>query len=205
MWPLEPSSASRAKRVAGAFNAETVVVVGAVATWAQLMTQKGSALNSGTSLLFPLLAVLAGSAMVVRALALLMRWTAGRRRAGAVRFRVRRPRSLATWLARRRVSYSVTELSALVIVVAAGVGLFVYCSSISSNGERGVSDKAAALGGASATVGILSADQLTIGADGFPDVPSGWSVVWETLDGTHGTQHGGGPVGGRSRHLRGCG
>ena len=65
------------------------------------------------------------------------------------------------------------------IVVAAGVGLFVYCSSISSNGERGVSDKAAALGGASATVGILSADQLTIGADGFPDVPPGWSVVWE--------------------------
>jgi hypothetical protein len=177
-WPLEPSSASRAKRVAGAFNAETVVVVGAVATWAQLMTQKGSALNSGTSLLFPLLAVLAGSVVVVRALALLMRGTAGRRRKGSGTFRVRRPRSLATWLARRRVSYSVTQLSALVIVVAAGVGLFVYCSSISSNGERGVSDKAAALGGASATVGILSADQLTIGADGFPDVPSGWSVVW---------------------------
>ena len=189
VWPLEPSSAGRVRRIAGAVHAETVVVVGAVATVAQLVTQKGSALDSGTSLLFPLLAVLSGAALAVRALRLVIggissRHARGRRAAarsaiGVGALHVRPPRSLALWLARRRVFHSLTELSALVIIVAAGVALFIYCSSVAGNGERGVADKAAALGGAASTVAISSADQLTIGADGFPaELPDGWTVVW---------------------------
>jgi hypothetical protein len=83
------------------------------------------------------------------------------------------------WLARRRVSYSLTELSALVIVVASGVGLFVYCASISADGQRGVRDKAAAIGGAAATAEIDSSQDVPHGADGFPaGLPAGSAVVW---------------------------
>ncbi len=180
VWPLDTSSASRAKRVVGAVHGETVVVVGAIATGAQLVTQRGATLDSGTSLLFPLFAVLAGSVLIVRAISLLIRAIVARgtrHRRTATGFR--RPRSLAVWLARRRVSLSLTELSAMVIVIAAGVGLFVYCSSVSTNGQQGISDKAAALGGASATVPIASARAVSLGDDGFPGgLPSGWTVVW---------------------------
>ena len=169
VWPLDAASEGRAKRVAGALRAETIVVVAAIATGAQLVTQKGSTLESGTSLLFPLLAVLAGSVVVVRGTAAIVRSVSSRRiRRKGPATRTRRPRSLAMWLARRRVSYSLTELSALVIVVASGVGLFVYCASISADGLRGVRDKAAAIGGAPATAAIDSTQDVPHGADGFP-------------------------------------
>ena len=180
VWPLDTRSASRAKRVVGAVHAETVVVVGAIASGAQLVTQRGATLDSGTSLLFPLFAVLAGSVLIVRAISLLIRAVVARRarhRRTAAGFH--RPRSLAVWLARRRVSLSLTELSAMVIVIAAGVGLFVYCSSVSTNGRHGVADKAAAIGGASATLPVASAQAVSLGADGFPGgLPRGWTVVW---------------------------
>ena len=181
VWPLDSSSASRAKRVAGALHAETVVVVGAIATGAQLVTQRGSALDSGSSLLFPMLAVLAGSVVIVRVATLAVRWVASRRaRRRRWTVQLHRPRSLAAWLARRRMSLSLTELSALVVVIAAGVGLFSYCASISTNGQRGVDDKAAAVGGAPATVAIASTQSVNKGDKGFPtDLPAGWTVVWE--------------------------
>ncbi|MGZ4761344.1 MAG: hypothetical protein ACXV7I_02850 [Ilumatobacteraceae bacterium] len=180
VWPLDTSSASRAKRVVGAVHGETVVVVGAIATGAQLITQRGATLDSGTSLLFPLFAVLAGSVLIVRAISLFIRAIVARRaRHRRTAAGVHRPRSLAVWLARRRVSLSLTELSAMVVVMAAGVGLFVYCTSVSTNGRHGISDKAAALGGASATVPIASAQAVSLGADGFPGgLPPGWTVVW---------------------------
>ncbi len=182
VWPLDTSSASRAKRVVGAVHGETVVVVGAIATGAQLVTQRGATLDSGTSLLFPLFAVLAGSVLIVRAISLLIRTIVARRaRHRRTTTGLHRPRSLALWLARRRVSLSLTELSAMVVVIASGVGLFAYCASVSANGRRGISDKAAALGGASATVPVASAHAVSLGADGFPaGLPPGWTVVWET-------------------------
>ena len=184
VWPMDAASEGRAKRVAGALRAETIVVVAAVATGAQLVTQKGSILNSGTSLLFPLLAVLAGSMVVVRGTAAIVRSVSSRRsRRKGTTTSTRRPRSMALWLARRRVSYSLTELSALVIVVASGVGLFVYCASISADGHRGVRDKAAAIGGAPATAAIDSVQDVPHGADGFPTgLPAGSSVVWALGD-----------------------
>jgi hypothetical protein len=180
VWPMDAASQGRAKRVASALRAETIVVVAAVASGAQLVTQKGSALDSGTSLLFPLLAVLAGSVVVVRGTAAILRSFSGRRsRRRRTATRTGRPRSLAMWLARRRVTYSLTELSALVIVVASGVGLFVYCASISADGHRGVRDKAAAIGGAPATAAIDSTQDIPHGADGFPGrLPAGSTVVW---------------------------
>ncbi len=183
VWPLEPSSAGRARRVASALHADTIVVVAAIATGAQLLTQQGRTLDSGTSLLFPLFAQLAGAVIVVRVLSALGRMIASRRsRRGAGR-RTRRPRSLAVWLAGRRATSSLTELSALVIVVAAGVGLFAYSTSVAVNGERGVSDKAAALGGAMATVQIRSTESMAIGSTGLPvDLPAGWTVLWETTN-----------------------
>jgi hypothetical protein len=184
VWPLDAASEGRARRVAGALRAETIVVVAAVATGAQLVTQKGSTLESGTSLLFPLLAVLAGSVVVVRGTAAVVRSVSDRRvPRQRMTHRTGRPRSLAIWLARRRVSYSLTELSALVIVVASGVGLFVYCASISADGHRGVRDKAAAIGGAPATAAVDSTQDVPHGADGFPaGLPSGSTVVWSLSD-----------------------
>jgi ABC-type lipoprotein release transport system permease subunit len=183
VWPLDSSSAGRAKRAAGAIHGETLVVAGAIATGAQLVTQRGSALDSGTALLFPLLAVLAGSVIVVRVAGTAMRTIAVRRSRGSRTPSLQRPRSLAIWLARRRLSFSLSELSALVIIVASGVGLFVYCSSVSADGRRGVSDKAAAVGGASATVPIDSTAQLPVGPDGFRGhLPSGWTVVRTVSD-----------------------
>jgi FtsX-like permease family len=185
VWPMDAASEGRAKRVAGALRAETIVVVAAVATGAQLLTQKGGAtLNSGTSLLFPLLAVLAGSVLVVRGTAAVVRSVNRRRvRRKVTGAHARRPKSLAIWLARRRVSYSLTELSALVIVVASGVGLFVYCTSISADGRRGVLDKAAAIGGASATAAIDSVQNLPHDPAGFPTgLPAGSTVVWSLGD-----------------------
>jgi hypothetical protein len=181
-WPLDSSSAGRGKRVVGAINGETVVVVGAIATGAQLLTQRGSTLDSGTSMLFPLLAVLAGSVIVVRVAAVVIRSISAVRTRRAAPPRTQRPRSLAVWLARRRVAFSLRELSALVIVVAAGVGLFAYCWSVSADGRQGVSDKEAAAGGAFATAAITSADQLPLGADHFPVLPPGRTVVWTVSD-----------------------
>jgi putative ABC transport system permease protein len=184
VWPLDAASEGRAKRVAGALRAETILVVAAVATGAQIVTQKGSVLNSGSALLFPLLAVLAGSVLVVRISAAIVRIAGHRhtRRSGRSA-RVHRPRSLALWMARRRLSYSLIELSALVIVVSAGVGLFVYCTSISADGRRGVLDKAAAVGGAPATAAINSVQDVPLGADGFPSgLPAGSTVVWAVSD-----------------------
>jgi hypothetical protein len=72
------------------------------------------------------------------------------------------------------------ELSALVIVVAAGVGLFVYSASIASNGERGVGDKASAMGGARTTLRISSTKPLRIGHRGMPvGVPAQSTVLWK--------------------------
>jgi hypothetical protein len=182
VWPLEPSSAGRARRVASALHADTVVVVAALATGAQLVTQEGRALGSGISLLFPLFAVLAGAVVVVRLAAVVGRQIASRRARRGITKRSR-PRSLAVWLAGRRARSWLGELSALVIVVAAGVGLFVYSTSVATNGRQGVSDKAAALGGAVATVTIASTRTMTIGADGLPvGMPKGWTVLWASTD-----------------------
>jgi hypothetical protein len=183
VWPLEPSSAGRARRLAGAVHADTVVIVVALATGAQLVTQRGRTLDSGTSLLFPLFAQLAGAVIVVRlATAIGSRISRRRARNGSNR-RSRRPRSLAVWLAARRATSWLGELSALVIVVAAGVGLFVYSTSIATNGERGVSDKAAALGGATATERVTDTKLMSIGPDGLPTgLPSGWTVTWATTN-----------------------
>jgi hypothetical protein len=180
--PLEPNSAGRVRKVAFAVHADTIVVVAAIATGAQLITQRGRTLDSGTSLLFPLFAQLAGAVVVVRvASALGNAITRLRSRRDAQR--PRRPRSLAVWLAARRATAWLGELSALVIVVAAGVGLFVYSTSVATNGERGVSDKAAALGGAMATVQIASTDGMNIGTSGFPvGLPPAWTVLWATTD-----------------------
>src|SRR4029079_94522 len=57
VWPLEPTTSVGTGRLAGAFRWETIVVIAAVATGTQLVTQDGPALHSGSALLFPLLAL----------------------------------------------------------------------------------------------------------------------------------------------------
>jgi len=179
VWPLEPTSTVASGRLADAFRWETVVVIAAIATGAQLMTQTGPALDSGSALLFPLLALLAGAMIIVRIVAAVVRRMSRRTHAQ----RVEPPRFLAMWLARRRLIFVLAEVSALVVVVAAGTGMFVYSASVARDGERGVADKAAALGGAPATTAIGAASQLFIGADGFPaGLPDGWNVVWRASD-----------------------
>jgi hypothetical protein len=180
VWPLELSAGGRARRVAAAIHADTVAIVAAVSTGAQILTQRGHILDSGSSLLFPLFAELAGAAIVVRIASALGRTVTARRRRRNVARRVRGPRSLATWLAVRRAAAWLGELSALVIVVAAGVGLFVYSASIASNGERGVGDKASAMGGARTTLRISSTKPLKIGHRGMPvGVPAQSTVLWK--------------------------
>ena len=188
VWPLEPSAAGRARRAAAAVHFDTIVIVAAVATGAQLLTQRGQALDSGSSLLFPMFATLAGAVIVVRVIGLLMRYAASRRRRVGHERRTRRPRSLAWWLAARRTTAWLAELSALVVVVAAGVGLFAYSTSVAVNGERGIDDKAAALGGATTTVQIASTEPMAIGTDGMPTgLPAGWSVLWATTSASVGS------------------
>jgi len=178
VWPLEPTANIGTGRLAGAFRWEAIVVIAAVATGAQLVTQQGPALHSGSALLFPLLALLAAAAVVVR----IIGHVVARTRRARPR-RVEPPRSLATWLARRRLTFVITEVSALVVVVAAGAGMFLYSTSVARDGERGITDKAAALGAASATRSIGAASELFVGADGFPaGLPHGWSVVWRGSD-----------------------
>ncbi|HZX53086.1 MAG TPA: hypothetical protein VFE86_00310, partial [Ilumatobacteraceae bacterium] len=178
VWPLEPTTNVGTGRLAGAFRWETIVVIAAVATGAQLVTQDGPALHSGSALLFPLLALLAGAAIVVRLIAFVVARARRARRA-----RVDPPRLLAVWLARRRLTYVLTEVSALVVVVAAGAGMFLYSVSVAGDGERGLADKAAALGGAPATLSIGAASELFVGPDGFPaGLPEGWTVVWKGPD-----------------------
>ena len=178
VWPLEPTTNVGTGRLAGAFRWETIVVIAAVATGTQLVTQDGPALHSGSALLFPLLALLAGAAIVVRLIAYVVDRTRHARPA-----RVAPPRLLALWLARRRLTYVITEVSALVVVVAAGAGMYVYSASIAHDGERGIADKAAALGGAEATRSIGAAGDLFVGDDGFPaGLPDGWTVVWRGSD-----------------------
>ena len=180
VWSLDAVASGRAGRLMAVARAETIVVVAALATGAPLLSRRGSVLDEGTSLLFPLLAVLAGSVVVVRGVAATAR-AVGARRNRAVRRAARsgRPRYLAVWLARRRLSHSLTELGALVIVVASGVGLFVYCASVSRVGVRGVRDKAAAMGAASATAEIARSRDVPHGGDGYPTgLPPGDAVVW---------------------------
>ena len=178
VWPLEPTTNAGTGKLAGAFRWETIVVIAAVATGTQLVTQDGPALRSGSALLFPLLALLAGAAIVVRVIGYVVGRTRRARPA-----RVTGPRLLAVWLARRRLTFVITEVSALVVVVAAGVGMFLYSASVAHDGERGIADKAAALGGASATRGIGAASDLFVGEDGFPaGLPDGWTVVWRGSD-----------------------
>jgi hypothetical protein len=93
------------------------------------------------------------------------------------------------WLAARRATSSLSELSTLVVVVAAGVGLFVYSTSVALNGEQGVSDKAAALGGATAAVQVESTATMVLRPDGMPGgLPHGWTVLWETTNAHVGDQ-----------------
>jgi len=157
-----------------------VAIVAAVATGAQILTQRGHTLDSGSSLLFPLFAELAGTVIVVRIAAAVGRTVNVRRRRRTTARRVNRPRSLALWLAARRAAAWLGELSALVIVVAAGVGLFAYSNSIASNGQRGVNDKAAAMGGATTTLRIANTKPLAIGHRGMPiGLPARSSVLWK--------------------------
>ena len=181
VWPLEPGSARRATWLANAVRADTVVVVAAVVTGAQLLSVEGTVLDSGISLLFPLLAVLAGSMIVVRLLGGIVALAARRRRGRPVDTAslLRPPRSVVWWMARRRLRFSVSQLGTLAVVIATGVGLFVYCVSITTNGERGLADKITALGGARATLPVRSTDHLALGDDAFPtDLAPGRTVVW---------------------------
>jgi hypothetical protein len=182
IWPLEPTSAMAQGRLASVLRWEPVVVVAAIVAGAQLATQEHSALDSGSTLLFPVLALLAGSILVVRALAFASRVLSALRRPRG-RVRVRPPRSLALWLARRRLALVLKEVSTIVILVATGAGLFIYSASIARAGEAGLTDKATALGAASAIAGIPTADRVPLGDDAFPaGLPDGWTVVWTLTD-----------------------
>jgi len=98
---------------------------------------------------------------------------------GSGRRAIARPRSLGLWLTVRRLTAALARQSALAVMVSVGVGMFVYCWSIAGDGERGLADKVAALGGAQATLQLRSSADLTLGADGLPtELPTGQTVVW---------------------------
>ena len=177
-WSAEPASRGTAHRLASAVRLDTVAIVAAVVTGAQLATTSGPLLESGTSLLFPLFVLVAAATVLLhlgRGLRRLVAKARRERRAAPLH----RPRSTVLWMWRRRVDASLTELGAVLVAVTAGVGLFAYCGSIAYSGATGVSDKTAAAGGAAATVAIASTDGLHLGVDGLPDdLGSGRAVVW---------------------------
>jgi putative ABC transport system permease protein len=154
-WRLDPTTSDRTRRLLSVVRPETITVVAAVVTGAQILTQRGSVLDSGFALVFPLFAVLAGAIVIVRVLATLITRFGGRRTSSN-----RQPRSLTWWFARRRVTSGLAQLGAVVIVIGVGVGMFTYCTAVASNGERTVSDKQAVIGGAQATVAIARSAEL---------------------------------------------
>lgn len=174
-WGTDTSTRSRLRALAAALDPLTILTVAAAATGAQLATQSGPALESGSSLLFPTLAILAAAVGVAR----MTGWVVRRlgRRTTANRPPGRRP---ALWFASRRLRASIVELATLFVVITAGVGLFVYDTSVSRSAAGGLGDKAAALGAAPTVAELDTTDVLTI-SDGFPvDLPPATTVVWRS-------------------------
>jgi len=172
-WSADAVTTARARRLASVVNPGTIVTVATVVSFAQLLSEGGTALDSVSSLLFPTLATLAVAIGAANLTSVVVR--RARRRAGGGR-----PRSMWRWLAVRRLRSSVVELTGVVVVLTAGVGMFVYASSVAAAGSDGISDKAAALGGAPTTALLYQGGEgLELGADGFPDdLPPDSIVLW---------------------------
>jgi hypothetical protein len=170
-WLADPVTTVRTRRVLGVLSPGVIVTVAALAALVQLTTQRGSALDSGSSLLFPALATLAVAIGAARLAAVIV----GR----SGRWRTRdRPRSMWRWLAARSLRSSLVELASVFVIVTTGVGMFVYTTSVASAGEDTISDKAAAMGGATTTALVPAGAQIPLDPDGFPAALPETTVGW---------------------------
>ena len=172
-WSLQSGRRSIARQLLGGVRWELVALVALVALGSQLITEPNRGPRGGTAMLVPILLIAVGATAAVRLLAIPVS------RARRARRIPRDTAHLIGWLARRRVIHAIAEASALVVVVATGVGMHVYASSYDRTGADGLDAKAASLAGARSTVSIGWSGEVNGERDGLPgELPAGTAVVW---------------------------